>query len=309
MHKLTTPSSGDSYTQTGFNATIYPVPSPSNPMGNPEWPGWTSCNGPNWIDLLTVTHNASLLLTYNMAVGGATVGQDLVPPWLLTIPPLTQQVRNIFLPAFVSEPRAAPSAPNWKGDDSLFLIWIGINDVALYGNWLSQHRKEHLLQDIMIVYSAVLWTLVKAGARNIVLLNVPPLERAPLNTSRGKKQTDRQKEDVLAFNTGVERIAANLKKEFANEGVNAWILDTYELFGNVMDDPTVYEETRVYKNVTWYCEPYQYGTYGDRFAHDDGCEYAVNEYLWLNALHPTYPVHNATARLLSESLAGGPNVC
>lgn len=37
---------------------------------------------------------------------------------------------------------------------------------------------------------------------------------------------------------------------------------------------------------------------------DPSCEYAVNEYLWLNELHPTYPMHNATAADLAEFLNG-----
>jgi hypothetical protein len=41
----------------------------------------------------------------------------------------------------------------------------------------------------------------------------------------------------------------------------------------------------------------------DWYTKDAGCEYPVNEYLWLNTLHPTFPVHNATAASIAELLS------
>src|SRR5690242_18177297 len=75
---------GDSYTQTGFNPNST-QPSLSNPFGNPPYPGWTSSNGPNWVGFLTTTYNASKLLTYNLAYGGATVDSALVTPYAPTV--------------------------------------------------------------------------------------------------------------------------------------------------------------------------------------------------------------------------------
>jgi hypothetical protein len=34
-----------------------------------------------------------------------------------------------------------------------------------------------------------------------------------------------------------------------------------------------------------------------------GCKFALSEYFWLNNLHPTYPVHDATAAELGKYLA------
>jgi hypothetical protein len=31
------------------------------------------------------------------------------------------------------------------------------------------------------------------------------------------------------------------------------------------------------------------------YTKDASCDYPVDEYLWLNSLHPTFPMHNATA--------------
>lgn len=39
------------------------------------------------------------------------------------------------------------------------------------------------------------------------------------------------------------------------------------------------------------------------------CGVPVNQYFWLNSLHPTYPIHDVVAEQVVKSLAAGPNVC
>ena len=38
------------------------------------------------------------------------------------------------------------------------------------------------------------------------------------------------------------------------------------------------------------------------YTKDASCDYPVNEYLWLNDLHPTFPIHNATAASIAKLL-------
>ena len=40
----------------------------------------------------------------------------------------------------------------------------------------------------------------------------------------------------------------------------------------------------------------------------ESCEYAVNEFFWLNNLHPTYPVNDVVAEGVAKLLSGAPNV-
>lgn len=39
------------------------------------------------------------------------------------------------------------------------------------------------------------------------------------------------------------------------------------------------------------------------YTKDPSCAYPVNEYLWLNNLHPTFPIHNATAAAIAKQLS------
>jgi phospholipase/lecithinase/hemolysin len=39
------------------------------------------------------------------------------------------------------------------------------------------------------------------------------------------------------------------------------------------------------------------------------CGVPVNQYFWLNSLHPTYPMHDVLAQQVALQLTAGPNVC
>ena len=43
-------------------------------------------------------------------------------------------------------------------------------------------------------------------------------------------------------------------------------------------------------------------------THLESCEYAVDEFFWLNDLHPTYPVNDVVAEGVVKLLSGAPNV-
>ena len=115
--------SGDSYTTRGFNASGT-LPSPSNPLGNPAYPGKTTTGGTNYVDYLTMNLNSSLVLTYDYAVGGATINKSLVAPGHASRSLIIQT--NDFLQGAGKKPKSAP----WTSENALFSIWIGINDVG-----------------------------------------------------------------------------------------------------------------------------------------------------------------------------------
>lgn len=115
-------------------------PSPSDPMGNPALgklmqlllntqvhlsnfhhtgTGATG-GGINWIGYLTTADNASLVLSYNLAIGGATIDNAILNSGY---PDMTGQVAT-FQENYSSKPASAP----WCSGDSVFGFWIGINE-------------------------------------------------------------------------------------------------------------------------------------------------------------------------------------
>lgn len=248
-------SFGDSYTTTSFNVNGQ-QPTPDNPLGNPEYPGTTSAfPSPNWIDFLTVEYNQSSLLTYNIAVGGATVDQNLVTPFHPIMLSLTQQIYQLFVPMYHPKTGTAKLSRPWHGDDTLIAIWIGINDVnGSFGKGPSYTGP--LNKQIMAAYKELLRFLyVEMGFRNFVLLNVPSIDRSPEGRRTGKQMQKLLKADVADFNGLVREMARDFKKSFAPEG-NVWLYDANRDFSKAMDDPKSFPQTSLLKNVTENCEAY-----------------------------------------------------
>ncbi|KAK1714053.1 hypothetical protein BDP67DRAFT_544031 [Colletotrichum lupini] len=238
---------GDSYSQTGFNTSLE-APNPANPLGNPSYPGWTSCNGPNWVDYLTVKHNASLLYTYNLAYGGATVDADLVKPYADTVLTLKDQVQTLFSNAY-----AAKTAPAWTGADSVFAFWIGVNDI---GNsyWNGADATSALNTKIVDVYQGLARELYEAGARNFVWLTTPPVDRTPMLLAENADAQKLCKDDVADFNGRVNAMAKNVTTW---EGANSWVVDANGVFNGVLDNVAKFDATKGYKNTTGYCDAYK----------------------------------------------------
>lgn len=234
--------SGDSYTQTGFNVKGT-QPSPTNPLGNPSYPGWTSSNGPNWVGFLTYQYNASALQTYNLAYGGATVDSALVTPYAPTVLSLKNQVEDLYLPNYANSTK-------WTANDSLFAVWIGINDV---GNtwWLNNATLYSLIFD---EYASLLDKLHASGARNFLFLTVPPVNLAPLTLKNGPDVVEAEGKVILEWNERVVELASKLEKK--HPGAKTFVHDTHKVYVDVIEDVASWEQTAGLKNVTGFCQKY-----------------------------------------------------
>lgn len=80
----------------------------------------TTTGGANWVGFLTTEQNASLVLSYNLAVGGAGIDNSIVQTGS---PDLVSQV-NLFESTYSGRPEVAP----WGADSAVFGFWIGINE-------------------------------------------------------------------------------------------------------------------------------------------------------------------------------------
>lgn len=197
-----TSCSGDSYSTTGFNVTLA-QPNATDALGNPTYPGYTATNGPNWVDYLTVKYNQSLIETVNLAYGGATVDSALVTPYLPTVLSLKEQIQAEFLPLY-----AADQVLPWKSSDTLFGIFIGINDVG--NSYASLNSSVDLNGLIFAEYASLVEQLYTAGAKNFLFLNVPRVNRSPLTTVQGANASVLEASDIAYFNSQISMLASNL---------------------------------------------------------------------------------------------------
>lgn len=284
---------GDSYTQTGFDVKGA-QPNEANPLGNPTYPGWTSSNGPNWVGFLTTTYNASFIKTFNVAYGGATVDSALVTPYAPEVLSLKNQTQDLFLPTYGDSKAAAHP---WTASDSLFAFFIGINDVG--NSWWLETSTE-LYTQIFEVYEGLLEQIYATGARNFLFLQVPPVNLAPLTLENGEWSIENEGKAIQVWNDKLKEMTASFGAKHAD--AELLVHQTWDLYNKVIENPASFEQTAGLKNVTGYCKAYENGT-PSWYTEDPSCAHPVNEYLWLNNLHPTFPIHNATAASVAEFLS------
>jgi phospholipase/lecithinase/hemolysin len=261
---------GDSYTTTGFlpNETL---PAIGNPLGNPPFPGFTGAGGENYVGFDTVTYNISTVLTYNYAYGGATIDTNLVVPYLPTVLSLTDQV-NEFLTGVAHKPATAP----WTSANSLFSIWIGINDI---GNSFGNGGNRDAFDDTLLAaYFALVQQLYGAGARKFLFINVPPVNRSPLMLAESAASQALEASVIADFNTKLATQVSSFKAN--NTGVTTWLWDSNAAFTTILNNPTAYG----------FVDAVSFGNTGD---------------FWGNNYHPATPAHQIFAKQIA-ALVGAP---
>jgi len=234
-----------------------------------------------------------------LAYGGATIDSSLVAPYLPTVSSVSNQIENEWFPAYAQKPASAP----WFSNNTLFAIFDGINDV---GNSFRESDATSLNAAIFDIYYGLVEELYNAGARNFAFLNVPPVNRSPLALLNTAAEQATEKADIAAWNGDLISMAKTLKRDKSD--VNVFTVDTNKYFTAVLDKPASFPQTAGYKNTTAYCVAYENGTPTTDYF-NASCGIPVNEYFWLNSLHPTYPMHDVLAQEVSFQLEAGPNIC
>jgi hypothetical protein len=158
-------SFGDSYSETGF---IISGPKPfahRNPIGNPPFPGSTTCNGTNWIGHLITTFAKSPTVAYTFAYSGGVVDRSIVTPYMPEVQTLGDQTAT-FRTNLACKPDYAP----WKAENTLFALWFGINDIGT--SW-GADCDDAWIGKVLDSYFEQVQILHDSGGRNFVLLTVP----------------------------------------------------------------------------------------------------------------------------------------
>ncbi|KDE03176.1 hypothetical protein MVLG_06329 [Microbotryum lychnidis-dioicae p1A1 Lamole] len=270
---------GDSYTASGYD--------PANGINNITYFGNTSTNGLNWFQYLALSNpnvNASRQM-FDFARFGATTSNAIVPS---TAPDLVDQVID-FHRFFVPPPPQA----KWLSNDTLFTIWIGINDVGfgfiqniLYADAQPRFNKT---------WVDVINTLYSYGARNFLVLGVPPTQRTPLVQSYNAT-------NITIFGANVDKYNAMLASFIPRiplnyPGTKAMLFDTQPFFNSLLDDPFRYG----FVDATNVCPAYEYVS-GDPFVDSPLCPWPFTEMVWASSYHPTWPVHGLLAQVILNAL-------
>lgn len=245
---------GDSYTDTGFQVNRT-QPNPSNPLGNPPFPGRTFSNGRNWLDFLTYSYNDSQLFVYNFAQGGASV--DSFVNRNARLRPFDIQLERIWQPNYslnVTRPQnLTSSGPTWTGTDALFIMFFGINDINFTFRLPEENRT--ILNDATFrTYKRLINTLYAEGARNLLFMNVPAVDRSPLIRSGGNKNAQANIDAIQDFNNRLEGMVDEFARNHTD--VTTFLFDNFALYNDILNDPQRRPETSVYTNTTGFCPQY-----------------------------------------------------
>ncbi|KAE8353989.1 GDSL lipase/esterase [Aspergillus coremiiformis] len=218
---------GNSYTQTGFSTTGE-QPSPANPMGNPALGVGTTTGGKNWVGYMTTAENASLVLSYNLAVGGASIDNTLVKG--ATDVDLASQVK-IFDETYSKKPASAP----WTAENAVFGFWIGINDI---GNGFYKTDVATFPPKLIARLASLVEKIYSAGGRKFLFLNVPPTSRSPFFLEQGNATVQQHAAYVTAYNKNLKSMVDGFKAN--HTGVTVAYYDSWSFMTKILDSPTKY---------------------------------------------------------------------
>ncbi|CAE6436999.1 unnamed protein product [Rhizoctonia solani] len=247
---------GDSYSSVFDMITMENAPNPTAdlPLGVP-FPGdtWTDGEKPNWVGYLLKTWPFEQpLLIHDFAIGGDTV-------------PRMEVIINGPYQDLVG--RRCKCNEHWKPANSLFVFWIGINDLAHLSNEQSiKGRLTHLFSCVQTAYNT--------GARAFLFVDLPPIDRAPLIVTNETSRRD--------FASRYKMWNENLNKmvqQFSEEHLDASCFEysSFKLLNSILDDPAEY-------------------------GFDEGDAQKFGGGIWADHIHLTSAVHEWIARDIREYL-------
>ncbi|ORY57702.1 hypothetical protein BCR35DRAFT_283930 [Leucosporidium creatinivorum] len=272
---------GDSYTANGYN--------PSKSLTrNLTQLGGTSANGFNWLQYLALNNPPTNNSYFDLAAFGATVNGTLVKDNNVTVPSFIDQV-GVFQRYFVP----APSSVKWQSNNTLFTLWFGINDIGF--SYINDYSFPEILPQIGASYNAMISILYAAGARNFLILGVPPTQRTPLIMSFGDDAVDTVSNSISLFNVMLANYATSFTSLFP--GANLVLFDTQPIFNALLDEPYKYGLT----DAVGTCDDY-INVDLDPLVNLPSCPWPFDQYFWKNDYHPTWVVHQLLADVVAKQL-------
>lgn len=213
------------------------------------------------------------------------------------------QFEGWFKPVYGSRPPFFP----WTDNSTLFTIFVGINDIA--ASWNLTDR-DSLYDRTFQSYSAILDTFYSTGARNLLLLNVPPIQRMPgaeqLYIQAGSASVRREllPQAVEDWNTRLLTVASNLSSAYPD--VRIGVTDTHSLFDSALAYPCSSQFTCPIRETTTFCRSNDTGrdvkSNGYGRPKDPGCKFYDDQYFWRDGYHFMWRVHEMLADSIARSI-------
>ncbi|QLE41920.1 SGNH/GDSL hydrolase family protein [Nostoc sp. C052] len=211
---------GDSFSDTGnvFNATNGAIP-PSPTYFNGRF-----SNGPVWVEYLASDLGLSYNPKTNFAFGGATTGDQNIG--LATLPGLQQQINSFT------------SANQFANPNALYIIWAGTNDYINYFFGTVPNPTQAVTN-----ISKAVKSLADVGARDIMVVNLPSLEKFPV-TGGNTQISSLFSTFTSAHNSSLANNLNFLNQQLSPD-INIIPLDVNSLFNRIIAHPAEFGFTNV----------------------------------------------------------------
>jgi len=229
----------------------------------------TYSNGDVWVEYLADSDHLNCTL-YDYAFGGAKTDQSHI--YYTDSYGLNWQVDQYLGGQFVNSPLIA--------DDVLFTVWAGGNDFLSMGS----ADPYQVVMDAVFNIGLAVTKLAEAGAKNILVANLPNLGATPLN-NQDPYASYMAQQLTLGFNDGLAYGMLGLESSYSD--INFYMLDAYGILENVLADPDKYG----FDNTT------------GRWIDDPN---TLDTYLFWDDIHPTTQAHTMLAGYAQAEVAPVP---
>jgi thermolabile hemolysin len=223
-------------------------------------------NGPVWAEYLE--KNVGLTV-HNLAIGAATADQHIVPGFI-------QQV-DLWI-------GMAQKARSYDPGKSLFYIMIGANDLINFDVPPDQS---------VIDIEKGLRALLTAGARKIVISNLPNVTRAPVFRIRRDGAVVAAR--VSEFNARLSQLVDRVERDYPDTVV---LFDANAFFKHILDDP----EQAGFSDAAQSCLRIDSDTsLNYLFSHGRRAHCTSDTFVFWDTLHPTTRMHEKVSRAMQEA--------
>jgi phospholipase/lecithinase/hemolysin len=149
-----------------------------------------------------------------------------------------------------------------------------------------------LIPAVVSSWHALVSSLYASGARNFLILAVPPTQRTPYIRSFGVEMVANVEANIALYIALQNDAFVSLSTQFPD--ANFVKFDTQPLFDAVLDTPTTFGFTVADRSASVYWNQH------DPEADSQLADAPLKEYVWADDYHPSWPVHKLLAEAVAE---------